>query len=301
MNIIEIIVEEDYDKRIDIYLTEHMDKISRSTIQKLIKDKLVKVNGKATKPRYLVKKGDNIVVEIIKNDEDIKAENIPIDVVYEDEDIAIINKPQGMVVHPAPGNNTGTLVNALLYHFKRLGNMESENRPGIVHRIDKDTSGLLIIAKSDLAYESLVQELKEHKVVRKYYALVEGIIKEESGTINAPIGRHPVDRKKMAVVEKNSKDAITHFKVLERFEQHTLIEAKLETGRTHQIRVHMAFINNPVVGDPVYGYRNQKFKLNGQLLHAKTLGLTHPRTKEYIEFDSEIPNYFINVLNKLKN
>ena len=301
MEIIEIFVDEEDDERIDAYLTQHLNEMSRAHIKRLIKDELVKVNNKNVKPRYIVKTGDHIVVSLPQEQEiEINAESIPIDIIYSDEDVAVINKPQGMVVHPAPGNYSGTLVNALLYHFKTLSDINSKMRPGIVHRIDKDTSGLLMVAKNNFTHEDLAQQLKEHSTTRKYYALVEGNIKEDSGTINAPIGRHPIDRKKMTVTDKNSKEAITHFKVLERFEKHTLIEAQLETGRTHQIRVHMAFINHPVVGDPVYGYKNQKFKLKGQLLHAKTLGFIHPRTKKYLEFDSEIPEYFINIILKLR-
>ncbi|KNF08728.1 pseudouridine synthase [Gottschalkia purinilytica] len=302
MEFVEIIVDEEDDKeRIDSYLAQELSEGSRSFIQKLIKDELVKVNGKKIKPKYIVKEGDHITINFPEPKSlEISPENIPIDIVYEDEDVAVVNKPQGMVVHPAPGNYNGTLVNALLYHLNSLSTINGIIRPGIVHRIDKDTSGLLMIAKNDLAHSDLSLQLKEHTINRRYQALVEGVIKEEKGTINAPIGRHNIERKKMTVTDKNSKEAITHFSVIERFEKNTLIEAKLETGRTHQIRVHMSFINHPIVGDPVYGYKSQRFNLNGQLLHAKTIGFVHPRTKEYMEFTSELPKYFIDILNRIR-
>lgn len=295
-------VDESQGKRIDIYLSEHLEGTSRSSIKKLIVEKNVMVNGEPVKPRYIAKSGDliEVIFEKVESLEIIK-EDIPLEIIYEDEDLAVINKPQGMVVHPATGNFTGTLVNALLYHFDTLSTLNGEERPGIVHRIDKDTSGLLMIAKNDFAHESLAEQLKEHSTTRKYYALVEGPIKEENGTIDAPIGRHRIDRKRMTVTETNSKDAVTHFRVLERFEKHTLIEAQLETGRTHQIRVHMSYINHPVVGDPVYGYKNQKFKLDGQLLFAKKIGFIHPRSGEYLEFEVELPGYFTKILTILRN
>ncbi len=296
-------VDENEGKRIDIYLSEHLEDISRSSIKKLIKDKNVTVNGTEVKPRYIVKSEDLIEVSFEEEVEgvEIEKQNIPLEIIYEDSDLAVINKPQGMVVHPATGNLTGTLVNALLYHFDTLSTLNGEERPGIVHRIDKDTSGLLMIAKNDFAHESLAEQLKEHSTTRKYYALVEGRIKEENGTIDAPIGRHRIDRKRMTVTETNSKEAVTHFKVLERFEKYTLIEAQLETGRTHQIRVHMSYINHPVVGDPVYGYKNQRFKLEGQLLFAKIIGFVHPRTGEYLEFEVDLPDYFVKILNILRS
>ncbi len=300
----EVIVEENVGSRIDAFLADEFRDISRSIIKKLIKDELVTVNGLTVKPRYLVKKGDSVrlIMPLEEEEVEIVAEDIPLDIVYEDEDVAVINKAQGMVVHPGTGNKTGTLVNALLHNFKTLSTLNGEDRPGIVHRIDKDTAGLLMIAKNDFAHENLAEQLKEHTTTRKYYALVEGVIKEERGTINAPIGRHPVDRLKMTVTDKNSKNAVTHFVVLERFEKYTLIEARLETGRTHQIRVHMEYINHPVVGDPVYGYKNQKrFKLQGQLLFAKVLGFDHPRTGEYMEFEVCLPGYFEKVLRTLRN
>ncbi len=302
MDIVEIYVSEEDNERIDAYLAKELNEISRSYIQKLIEKNLIKVNGKCVKSKYLVKEGDYILVELPEPKRlEIVPENIPLDIVYEDEDIAVINKPQGMVVHPAPGNYSGTLVNALLYHFDNLSTINGIIRPGIVHRIDKDTSGLLVIAKNDFTHRILSEELKKHNIVRIYIALVHGNIKEDKGTINEPIGRHPIDRKKMAVTAKNSKEAITHFEVLERFGDYTLVKAQLETGRTHQIRVHMAYINHPVVGDFVYSKYKNKFDLQGQLLHAKKLELIHPRTQEYMRFESNLPDYFVKVLDILKN
>ncbi len=295
-------VTESENERIDIYLAENLEDISRASIKKLIKEEKVLVNGKSVKPKYAVKDGDKIEVTIDEVEElEVISEDIPLDIVYEDEDVAVINKPQGMVVHPAAGNFTGTLVNGLLHHFETLSDLNGSVRPGIVHRIDKDTSGLLMVAKNNFAHEALAEQLKEHSANRRYYALVEGVIKEENGTIDAPIGRHRVDRKRMTVTDVGSKEAVTHFTVLERFEKYTLIEAKLETGRTHQIRVHMAYINHPVVGDFIYGYKNQKFKLEGQLLFAKAIGFVHPRTEEYMEFETELPDYFTKILETLRN
>ncbi|SCG83520.1 ribosomal large subunit pseudouridine synthase D [Proteiniborus sp. DW1] len=302
MELLEIFVDEDDNERLDLYLAHELDDISRSYIQKLIKEGLVKVNNKVVKARYIVLEGDHIQVYLPEPKElEIEPENIPIDIVYEDKDIAIVNKPQGMVVHPAPGNYNGTLVNALLYHLGNLSSINGIIRPGIVHRIDKDTSGLLMVAKNNFAHEELSKQLKAHTINRIYNALVDGNIKEDMGTIDAPIGRHPIDRKKMTVTDVNSREAVTHFRVLERFGQYTLIEAKLETGRTHQIRVHMSFINHAVTGDPVYGGKNQRFNTNGQLLHAKTLGFIHPRTGEYLEFDSSLPEHFTKILNMLRD
>ena len=296
-----VVGEEDIKDRLDLFLADYFEDISRSSIQKLIKGGKVQVNGKNPKAKSLLKDGDTVDIEFEEEEElTIEPENIPIEIVYEDEDIVIVNKKQGMVVHPAAGNYSGTLVNALLYHVKELSDLNGSMRPGIVHRIDKDTSGLLMVAKNNESHEKLAEQLKEHTTNRRYMALVEGVIKEERGTIDAPIGRHPTDRKKMTVTESNSKNAVTHFSVVERYLNYTLIEAKLETGRTHQIRVHMKFINHPVVGDRVYGIRNQKFKLEGQLLHAKTIGFIHPGTGEYMEFSSEIPDYFQDILRKLK-
>lgn len=302
MELIEIFVDGEDNERLDLYLSQELSHISRSYIQKLIKEELVKVNNGVVKAKYIVSEGDHIQIQLPEPKKlEIEPENLPIEIVYEDDDVAIVNKPQGMVVHPAPGNYSGTLVNALLYHLGSLSSINGVIRPGIVHRIDKDTSGLLMVAKNNLSHEELSKQLKAHTINRVYNALVDGNIKEDTGTINAPIGRHPVDRKKMTVTDINSREATTHFKVLERFGQYTLIEAKLETGRTHQIRVHFSFINHAVTGDPVYGGKNQRFKTDGQLLHAKTIGFIHPRTKKYIEFDSSLPEHFTRILNVLRD
>lgn len=302
MDTVEIYVNEEDNERIDSYLARELDEVSRTYVQKLIKDNYITVNDKSVKPKYIVKEGDNIVVKLPEPKKlEITAEDIPIDIVYEDDDIAVINKPQGLVVHPAPGNYSGTLVNALLYHMNSLSTINGVIRPGIVHRIDKDTSGLLVIAKNDFAHRVLSEGLKNHSIKRVYNALVYGNIKEDSGTINAPIGRHPVERKKMAVTEHNSKYAITHFNVLERYGKYTFIEARLETGRTHQIRVHMSYINHPVVGDPIYSNGKNEFGLKGQLLHAKEIGFKHPRSGEYMEFDTDLPEYFNEIILKLRN
>lgn len=301
MDVIEILVGEEDNERLDSFLAEEIDEVSRSYIQKLIKKELVTVNEKKVKPSYVVNQGDRIAVNLPQPKKlDVKSENIPLDIVYEDDDVAVVYKPKGMVVHPAPGNYSGTLVNALLYHLENLSSINGVIRPGIVHRIDKDTTGLLMVAKNNIAHIHLSEQLKEHTITRKYHALVIGNIKEEEGTINAPIGRHNVDRKKMTVTDKNSKKAVTHFTVLKRYKQYTLIEAQLETGRTHQIRVHMSYINHPLVGDPVYGVKKDKFKLDGQLLHAKVIGFIHPTKNEYMEFECGLPEDFSKVLNNLE-
>ena len=301
MKIVKIYVGEEDNGRIDAFLAKELDEFSRTYIQKLIINRLVEVNGKSVKPRYLVKEGDYITVKLSKPKEiEIVPENIPLDLVYEDEDIGIINKPKGMVVHPAPGNYSKTLVNALLFHMDSLSSINGVIRPGIVHRIDKDTSGLLVVAKSDFAHIFLADELKKHNISRVYIALVHGDLKKDKGTIDAPIGRNPRNRKRMTVTDINSKEAITHYEIIERFGNYSLIRAKLETGRTHQIRVHMAYINHPVVGDPFYSNIKCKFKTNGQLLHAKKIGLFHPRSKEYMEFESDLPDCFSNVINILR-
>lgn len=289
--------------RLDVYLSHQLDHVSRSFIQKLIEQGNVMINGSKEKlKKYKVQENDEVAVEIPDPEIlKIEPENIPIDIVYEDEDVIVVNKPQGMVVHPAPGNYHGTLVNALLYHCKTLSSINGVIRPGIVHRIDKDTSGLLMVAKNDRAHRCLAEQLKEHSINRIYIALVHGNIKEERGTINAPIGRHPADRLKMAVVAKNGKEAVTHFTVLKRFHDYTLIQAKLETGRTHQIRVHMAYIHHPLVGDPVYGPKKEKFNIEGQALHAQTLGFVHPSTGQYMEFYAELPPYFTRIIKVIEN
>ena len=286
-------------ERIDKYLSSKLDdSFSRAKIQKLIDDELVLVNDKVIKSSYKVSNGDVILITDKEEDMSVKPEKMDIDIVYEDDDVMVINKKSGVVVHPAPGNYSGTLVNGLMYLSKDLSHVNGEFRPGIVHRIDKDTSGLLIVAKNDKAHRILAEELKEKKVKRKYSALVSGVINHDLGEIDAPIGRDPSDRKKMCVTSTNSKDAITHFRVLERYKNASLIECELETGRTHQIRVHMKYINHPVINDPVYGKNNHgEF---GQLLHAKEITFTHPTTKEVMTFSCEVPEEFNKILEEYK-
>ena len=293
----EIVVDE-YSKRLDSYLSETID-ISRSKVAKMIKDGNVRINGNKCKASDSIDVGDKISYEVINEESKVKAEDIPLDIVYEDDDVIVVNKPNGMVVHPAVGNKSGTLVNALMHHSKNLSSINGDFRPGIVHRIDAYTTGLLMIAKNDKAHEFLQKQLQDKTITRKYIALVWGVIPNDTGVIDAPIMRDKSDRKKMAVGTLNSKDAVTHFKVLERFNDATLIELKLETGRTHQIRVHLSYIGHPVVNDPVYG-RRKIIDETGQCLHAKTLGFIHPITHKYMEFDSELPECFINILNKFK-
>ena len=302
MNNLFIVDEELFDIRIDRYLSELLPDVSRSFIQKLLKDNEILLNDKPVKANYKVQPSDKININIPKPVEaNIVAENIPLDIIYEDDDFLIVNKPKDMVVHPAPGHYTGTLVNGLMYHCKNhLSNINGVLRPGIVHRIDKDTSGLLMIAKNDAAHESLSRQLAEHSITRKYTALVYHNFTEDEGTVDAPIGRDPKNRLKQAVTCQNSKKAVTHWRVLERFGKYTLIEARLETGRTHQIRVHMAYIKHPLVGDMVYGPKKQELTEDGQLLHAGVLGFTHPRTREYMEFSSPKPEVFENILTKLR-
>ena len=294
-----IINNSENNKRIDLYLIDKID-MSRSKIQDKLKKGEILVNEKQVKSSYILKENDVISFNIEeKIDTDVEPENIPLDIVYEDNDVIIVNKKNGMVVHPAPGNNHGTLVNALLYHSKNLSKVNGEFRPGIVHRIDAYTTGLLMVAKNDRAHEILAKQLEEKTTTRKYVALVWGVIEHDTGTIDAPIGRDEKDRKKMAVTSLNSKKAITHFRVLERYKNASLIELQLETGRTHQIRVHMNYIGYPVVNDPVYG-RRKLINNDGQCLHAKTLGFVHPTTGKYMEFTSELPDKFINILNIIK-
>ena len=292
-------IENDENKRIDSYLIEKLN-LSRSKIQTMIKNKQILVNNEETKNSYILKNGDIITSEEYV-EEEMKAvpEKMDLDIVYEDEDVIVVNKRNGMVVHPAVGNKNGTLVNGLLYHSK-LSDINGEFRPGIVHRIDAYTTGLLVIAKNNEAHLSLAKQLEEKTTTRKYIALVHGVVNTDTGTIDAPIGRDANDRKKMAVTDINAKNAVTHFKVLERYKNTTLIELQLETGRTHQIRVHMNYIGYPVVNDPVYGKR-KLFDNTGQCLHAKTLGFIHPRTGKYMEFTSCLPECFINILNQVKD
>ena len=290
--------------RLDALIAENCD-MSRSAAQVLIENGSVSVGDKQVTQKSFKPKAGQTVTVALPEPEDCTAQpqDIPIDVVYEDEHLLVVNKPKGMVVHPAPGNPDGTLVNALLHHCKgQLSGINGVIRPGIVHRIDKDTSGLLVVAKNDKAHTGLAEQIKEHSFTRIYNALLYGHPKEPEGTVNAPIGRNPNDRKKMGVTEKNSKEAITHYKVLENFNDYSLCEMKLETGRTHQIRVHMAYMGYPVVGDPLYAPKEgkNKFGIHGQAVHAKVLGFRHPITGEYIEFSSELPQYFIETLDKLR-
>ncbi len=294
-----IMVEEELsDIRIDKYLMNKL-KISRSKIQKLIENNNILVNDNTIKNSYIVRIDDEIKInDIINENIELKAEKMDLDICYEDDDLVVINKQSGVVVHPAPGNPSNTLVNGLLYYCGNLSN--NGFRPGIVHRIDKDTSGLLMVAKNDDTHIKLSEMFCQKHVTRKYVALVHGVIKHERGTIDAPIGRDVNNRKKMAVTDINSKSAITHFMVLERFNNSTLIECTLETGRTHQIRVHMNYINHPIVNDPIYGY-NKTINNYGQMLHAKVLGFNHPRTNEYMEFEAKLPDGFVNILNLFKD
>lgn len=285
--------------RIDKVIANHFPAFSRSQVQNWLTKERITVNDAVVKANYKVKTGDVIVIEPVEPEVlDVQPENIPLDIVYEDEDVVVINKPQGMVVHPAPGHPNGTLVNALMYHIDHLSGINDVIRPGIVHRIDKDTSGLLMIAKNDQAHESLAKQLAEKTSMRRYLALVHGNIAHDKGTVDMPIGRNPKDRKKQAVVE-NGRHAVTHFKVLERFGQYTLIECQLETGRTHQIRVHLAEIGHPLAGDPLYGPR-KTLKGNGQFLHAAQLGFTHPKTGEWLEFSAPLPDIFEQTLTQLR-
>ena len=284
--------------RIDRFLSAKLAELTRSRLQKLIEDGDVTVNGSAVKANYKVKVSDYVCIDPPELKEpEIIAEDIPIEIVYEDTDMLVVNKPQGMVVHPAAGNYSGTLVNALMSHCgDSLSGINGERRPGILHRIDKDTSGLLMVAKNDRAHLMLSEQIKEHSLTRAYKALVHGGFSEDAGTIDKPIGRHPTERKKMTVTEKNSRNAVTHYKVLERFGKYTFIECVLETGRTHQIRVHMSNMGHPIVGDKTYGVRKEEFSLDGQLLHAYKIGFIHPTSGKYMEFVSDIPNYFEKVL-----
>lgn len=289
--------------RIDKFLSEVLPEMSRSYLQKLIKDNKVTVNNAFVKSNYKMNTGDIVFVEEPEPEElDIVAENIPLDILYEDADLLVVNKPKGMVVHPSAGHYSGTLVNALMYHCKEeLSGINGVLRPGIVHRIDMDTTGSLLVCKNDFTHNHIAEQLKVHSITRVYHALVHGNLKEDEGTIDAPIGRHPIDRKKMAINHKNGKSAVTHYKVLQRFRDFTYIECRLETGRTHQIRVHMASKGHPLLGDFVYGPSKSPYKLQGQTLHAKTIGILHPRTEQYLEIDSPLPEYFVTLLKKLEN
>ena len=296
-------VENQDGERIDRYLSEELADRSRSYIQKLIKENHVTVNQKPVKANYRLSLGDRVEIDLPEAKEpDIKPEDIPLDILYEDKDIIIVNKPKQMVVHPAPGHYSQTLVNALMYHCGfELSGINGTMRPGIVHRIDMDTTGSLVACKNDMAHQSLSKQLIEHSIRRIYVAIVHGNIKEEDGTVNAPIGRHPTERKKMSIHSRNGREAITHYQVLERFGNYTYIQCELETGRTHQIRVHMASLGHPLLGDMVYGPKKCPFPhLQGQTLHARTLGIIHPRTGEYLEVNAPLPAYFIELLDKLR-
>ena len=289
--------------RIDKFLSIELPELSRSYIQKLIKDEQITVNGKKVKANYKLGENDLVIVnEPELKEPDILAENISLDVLYEDSDLLIVNKPKGMVVHPSAGHYSGTLVNALMYYCKDdLSGINGVMRPGIVHRIDMDTTGSLLVCKNDFTHQNLAEQLKEHSIRRVYHAIVHGVIKEDEGTVDAPIGRHPIDRKKMSINHKNGKEAVTHYKVIQRFKDYTYIQCQLETGRTHQIRVHMASLRHPLLGDAVYGPAKCPFKLQGQTLHAKIIGIMHPRTNEYLEADAPLPEYFVSLLKKLEN
>ncbi len=290
--------------RIDRFLSEQLPEHSRSYIQKLIKDGQVSIEGKAVKSNYKITGSEEIALlipdQVIP---DILPEDIPLDILYEDQDLIVINKPKGMVVHPAAGHYSGTLVNALMYHCKDdLSGINGVMRPGIVHRIDRNTTGSLLVCKNDFAHNAIAEQLKVHSITRRYRAIVHGNLKDDQGTVDAPIGRHPIDRKKMAIEPRNGRNAITHYRVLERFGNYTYIECQLETGRTHQIRVHMSSIHHPIVGDDVYGPAKCPFSgLQGQTLHAQVLGFIHPRTGEYMEFSAPLPEYFENLLTKLRS
>ncbi len=299
----DILVDEGGDTRIDRYLSSHCEGLSRSYLQKLLKDGCVLVNEKPVKSSYKVTPGETVRIHLPEAVElPVLPENLALDILYEDKDILIVNKPKGMVVHPAAGHLTGTLVNGLMAYCKEdLSGINGVLRPGIVHRIDKDTTGALIVCKNDQAHNDVAQQLKDHSITRVYYAIVHGRIKSDEGTVNAPIGRHPTERKKMSINEKNGKTAVTHYHVLRRFHQFTYMECRLETGRTHQIRVHMASIGYPLLGDRTYGPSKCPFpELEGQTLHAGILGISHPRTKEYLEVHAPLPEYFEKLLIKLE-
>lgn len=300
MNSLEFVAERSGD-RLDKFLSDNDETgLTRTAAARLIESGSCTVNGARVQKNYKLREGDRVILNIPEPERaDILPENIPLEIVYEDNDLLVVNKPKGMVVHPAPGHSSGTLVNALMYHCgESLSGINGEIRPGIVHRIDKDTSGLLIVAKSDFAHHGLAEQIKAHSFTREYEAVVTGCIKED-GTVNAPIGRHKTDRKKMCVTTENSREAVTHYRVLENLSGYTHLRLRLETGRTHQIRVHMAYIGHPVAGDEVYGNGKPK-SLGGQCLHARKIGFIHPASGEYMEFESELPEYFVNFLKSIK-
>ena len=303
MSQISLQADETYmDERLDKFLSVMLPDQSRSYLQKIIKDGNVLVNGEPKKSSYRLEDGDEVTADLPElKSPDIEPENIPLDILYEDDSILMVNKPKGMVVHPSAGHYTGTLVNAVLWHCQgQLSGINGVSRPGIVHRIDKDTTGVLVVCKNDAAHNAVAAQLKEHSITRKYRAIVHGVLKEDEGTVDAPIGRHPTERKKMASGVKNGKRAVTHYRVLERFQGYTYVECQLETGRTHQIRVHMASIHHPLLGDTVYGPAKDSHHLEGQTLHAMVLGLIHPVTGEYLEVEAPLPEYFENLLKKFR-
>lgn len=295
------VLEEKAHLRIDKYLAEELSEYTRSFLQKILKEGGVLASGKPVKTNYKVRPLEHLTICIPEvSVPDILPEPIWLDILYEDEDLLIVNKPKGMVVHPSAGHTSGTLVNALMFHCKdQLSGINGVLRPGIVHRIDMDTTGSLVVCKNDRTHQAIAQQLKVHSITRRYRAIVHGVVREEEGTVNAPIGRHPVDRKKMAVNPKNGKEAITHYRVLKRFRQYTYLECELETGRTHQIRVHMSSLHHPLLGDVVYGPAKCPYRLQGQTLHAQTIGFVHPRTGAYMEFSAPLPEYFEKLLKTL--
>lgn len=304
MKIYDLVIPEEMDGlRIDAGVSKMIPDRSRTYLQQIIAQGLVTINEEVElSKKARLSFGDEVHIELPDPVElDVLAEDIPLEIVYEDPHLLVVNKPQGMVVHPAPGNYSGTLVNALMFHCKDLSSINGVRRPGIVHRIDKDTSGLLMVAKTDEAHQGLAEQLKEHQIMRRYHALVHGVLKQDQGTIEGPIGRNPANRLQMAVVERGGKDARTHYRVLERIGEYTYVELQLETGRTHQIRVHMAWKGHPLAGDPVYGVKKEKVKHNGQLLHAKALGFKHPHCGNRMDFDSPLPEYFSDYLGKIRS
>jgi len=294
-----LVLEEMEGERLDVFVTENIEQLSRSLVQSLIKAGKVTVNGQPVKASYHLRESEEVEVELPEPQAvDIEPQDIPLDIIYQDQDLAIVDKPKGLVVHPAHGNWDHTMVNALLYHIKDLSGINGELRPGIVHRLDKDTSGVMVVAKNDAAHRNLAEQIKVHSITREYTALVHGVIKENLGTIDAPIGRSQLDRKKMAVV-KDGRSAVSNYEVLQRFRNYTLVKVSLMTGRTHQIRVHFSYIKHSVVGDPLYGSAKKHFDLDSQALHAHLLGFNHPRSGEYMEFTSPLPSYFEGILAEL--
>lgn len=298
----EVLIVEEEDIRLDLFLSDYYENMSRTYLQKLIKEECITVNGTIKKKNYILQNGDKIEINLPKPQLlKVEAEDIDIEIVYEDEDLAVVNKPRGMVVHPAPGNYTGTMVNALLNRLGTLSNINGVIRPGIVHRLDKDTTGLLVVAKNNIAHNSLSMQIKEYKAERFYIALVHGYVRYNQGVIDLPIGRDEKDRKKMTVTEKNSKNAITKYEVIKFYNKYTLVKLQLETGRTHQIRVHLSYLGYPIVGDMLYGRKENQFNFHGQLLHAKRLTFIHPFKKVKLDFDSDLPDDFQKILKILEN